>query len=328
MFLALHRSANRNKASDFRLIQAFESGLSSKQKRNLRAFRPCFYLHERCKIPLIPCHWPEPARPYSSSVTDAKIQGEKVLIFHTDRKAWLQPKSFLCVWLIPMHTHSSTDTDIQCPRCQQLASSRCLKTGATSVSAFPSSPLPLATVVGESLAMKGERSLPLSSFVPTSKTQNSFNQNASALASWSNQTTWSISLCRCLEDLFSHLKMNSNPQIDFPFLFKSLHCSSLILPTSTREKWAPISLSLYSIDNPPVVFSGPLCGCCSLATASLSLPPSTASPSLYLHTPDSSIPQLSPHTWIIQPLTSVASSKSYHYHSFTAFTLDAPVPHH
>lgn len=55
------------------------------------------------------------------------------------------------------HTHSYTDTVIQCPPSQPLASSRCLKTGATSVLGSPSSPLPLATFVGKRLAVKGKQ---------------------------------------------------------------------------------------------------------------------------------------------------------------------------
>lgn len=62
-----------------------------------------------------------------------------------------------CLSLIHMHTHSYSDTIIQCPRSQSLASSRCLKTGGTSVLDSPSSPLPLATFVGKRLAVKSNR---------------------------------------------------------------------------------------------------------------------------------------------------------------------------
>lgn len=62
---------------------------------------------------------------------------------------------------IHSHAHTlilrQTDTVIECPRSQSLASSRCLKTGGTSVLDSPSSPLPLATFVGKRLAVKSNR---------------------------------------------------------------------------------------------------------------------------------------------------------------------------
>lgn len=70
--------------------------------------------------------------------------------------------SFTCT-----HTHWCTDTAIQCPRCQPLASSRCLRTGGTSVLDSPSSPPPLATFVGERLAVKSEPTACLSARTST-----------------------------------------------------------------------------------------------------------------------------------------------------------------
>lgn len=70
-----------------------------------------------------------------------------------------------------------------------------------------------------------------------------------------------------------------------PSEFKSLQGGSLFIPTATCKKMSTsLCVSFTPLDNPAVVFSGPLCGCCSLATASL--PPSTAYPHpLYLFTP-------------------------------------------
>lgn len=58
-------------------------------------------------------------------------------------------------------------------------------------------------------------------------------------------------------------------------LNKILHGTSVIVPTVTWGKWALVSVSFTLLDNPAVVFCRPLCGCCSQATASLSLSLST-----------------------------------------------------
>lgn len=97
----------------------------------------------------------------------------------------------------------------------------------------------------------------------------------------------SLFLCLWLEDLFPHLKINSNPSLSF-LASRSLRGSSMIIPIPNNEHRA---LCLFTpLDNPAVVFCGPLSGCCSLATASL--PPHHRP-----HPPTHSVssPQLSPH---------------------------------
>ena len=115
----------------------------------------------------------------SCSSTPAQRQGVRLNVLLLSRS--LSAHSFT-------FTHSChTDTVIQCPRCQPLASSRCLKTGGTSVLDSPPSPL-LSSASGhlcwgETGREERADSLPLKSYVHTTKTQNSFNQHASALAS-------------------------------------------------------------------------------------------------------------------------------------------------
>lgn len=97
-----------------------------------------------------------------------------VPVLHINRKAWVSLKFLLFLSRLSVshsfrftHAHSCTDTGIQCPRCQRLASSRCLKTGDTSVLDAPPSPPPLATFVGERLAVKSEPTACLSARTST-----------------------------------------------------------------------------------------------------------------------------------------------------------------
>lgn len=213
----------------------------------------------------------------------------------------------LCLWLIHMHIHSCTDTVIQCPRCQPLASSRCLKTGGTSVlDSPPSCPLPLATFVGERLAVKSELTDCLSAPIHPHHQDTKFLKwdyiclgimislylppfSKPLIGQPQNQTLlWVSSASR-----------SPNGSSFFFLFFKSLQ--------QLGGKWHQSLCPFSPLDKPAAVSSGPLCGCCSLATASLS--PCIVSPLLSL------LPN-SPHTLIILPLTSLAPNQSYQPHSF------------
>lgn len=116
------------------------SGVRSPQNLLLlRVFVSSLLLSHKCKDSRGPSADPPHQQ---KSRGQAEISPLTVPVFH----------SFTCT-----NTHSYTDTVIQCPRSQPLASSRCLKTGGTSVPDSPSSPLPLATFVGKRLAVKSNR---------------------------------------------------------------------------------------------------------------------------------------------------------------------------
>lgn len=154
----------------------------------------------------------------------------------------------LCLWLIHMHTRSCTNTDIQCPQCQMLASSRCLKTGGTSVLHSPTASSAFGYLCwGKTGREEWDDRLPFSSCFHTIKTLNSFKENASALASRSKQPRCCLPpfLCLWLEDNFPPYNSQSN-QTKLSFSFcpnPSVEAMCLFLPEKTSSN--PCVSSIY-----------------------------------------------------------------------------------
>lgn len=187
--------------------------------------------------------------PPSSSVTDAKARGgESPDPPHQQRSRGQAETSPLTLPVFHSFTcaHSRTDTVVQCLRCQPLASSRCLKTGGTSVlDPFPPPPLPFFSSASGHLCWgktgREERadSLPLSSYVHTTKTQNSFNQKCICSGIMISLSPPFFSACssKYLHSIFFFL-----PQISIQTLLsvssvsKSLRGGSLFIPTATWGK--------------------------------------------------------------------------------------------
>lgn len=146
--------------SNVQAVSVKVSALCSRKNRDARTLSQWQYSHERCKIPSKPlsglCVFPSP-QSQTHRFKERKSRGVRLKFLLLRSLSFTHSHA---------HTHSCTDTDIQCPQCQPLASSRCLKTGSTSVLDSPFSPPPLATVVEERLAVKNESTACLSA--PTS----------------------------------------------------------------------------------------------------------------------------------------------------------------
>lgn len=102
----------------------------------------------------------------------------------THRSVWNSFYVSVFHWFRCTHTHLCTDKVIQCPRCQRLASSRCLKTGAISVLDSP-----LLSSAPDHLCWGKIGREEWAACLSTHIHQNSSNGNASVLASSSGPSS-------------------------------------------------------------------------------------------------------------------------------------------
>lgn len=160
-----------------------------------------------------------------SQVKDAQEWSERVLILHMHSKAEVRLKFFPFIHMHTLvHKHSHTVSPMSDTSQQQVSEDR---------GHLCAGPPLLSSVSGHLCWGKTGReeradSLPLCSLVHTTETQNSFNQNASALASWAPSLCLSVFICSLLPE---HFEGHSQ----LPYTIQILLLKSSVKSRSLRE---------------------------------------------------------------------------------------------